>query len=69
MTQKKTGKTRISYDKNGRCDLQYHNANQSVSQKVNRIISMANYDTDPLGSYTGLPENNREVPTQDADDL
>lgn len=25
--------------------------------------------TDPLGSYTGRPENIREKPVQDADDL
>ncbi len=24
---------------------------------------------DPLGSYTGIPLNQREIPTQDADDL
>lgn len=70
MAQEKSShrKTHISYDKNGRYDPQYH-TNQSVSKKVNQIISMANYDTDPLGSYTGLPENNQEIPTQDADDL
>lgn len=26
-------------------------------------------DTDPLGSYTGEPSINDEMPTQDADDL
>lgn len=26
-------------------------------------------DTDPLGSYTGVPDNPYEVPVQDADDL
>lgn len=25
--------------------------------------------TDPLGSYTGTPENTHEKPVQDADDL
>ena len=25
--------------------------------------------TDPLGSYTGVPKNPKETPTQDADDL
>ena len=25
--------------------------------------------TDPLGSYTGVPQNPYEVPVQDADDL
>lgn len=26
-------------------------------------------DTDPQGSYTGQPDDPREVPVQDADDL
>ncbi|MBQ8352015.1 MAG: hypothetical protein IJY20_08255 [Clostridia bacterium] len=26
-------------------------------------------DTDPLGSYTGIPDNPYEKPVQDADDL
>ena len=26
-------------------------------------------ETDPQGSYTGVPENIRELPVQDADDL
>lgn len=26
-------------------------------------------ETDPLGSYTGVPENPYEEPVQDADDL
>lgn len=26
-------------------------------------------NTDPLGSYTGVPEDPKECPTQDADDL
>lgn len=25
--------------------------------------------TDPLGSYTGVPKDKREIPVQDADDL
>lgn len=25
--------------------------------------------TDPMGSYTGTPENPEEIPVQDADDL
>lgn len=27
------------------------------------------YTVDPLGSYTGVPEDPKEVPVQDADDL
>ncbi|MBQ7399999.1 MAG: hypothetical protein IJZ20_01040 [Clostridia bacterium] len=26
-------------------------------------------DTDPLGMYTGVPENEYDIPVQDADDL
>lgn len=55
-------KTRISFDKNGKYD-------QTVSKKINDIIDMASFDSDPLGSYTGLPEDKSELPTQDADDL
>ena len=25
--------------------------------------------TDPMGSYTGIPADKREIPVQDADDL
>ncbi len=67
MAERKFGrkKQRTSYDRNG----VYRNKNQAVSAKVNDIIDMANYDTDPFGSYTGVPENRNEVPVQDADDL
>ncbi len=33
------------------------------------IIAMRDDESDPLGSYTGLPEEYGEVPVQDADDL
>ena len=37
------------------------------------IVDTINYDgksaTDPLGMYTGVPENEYEMPVQDADDL
>lgn len=37
------------------------------------IIDGVNYDgkskTDPLGMYTGVPENEYDIPVQDADDL
>ena len=32
-------------------------------------ISNPPSDTDPLGSYTGVPADPGDIPTQDADDL
>lgn len=36
---------------------------------VNSLIHPRPSDTDPLGSWTGVPENPDELPQQDADDL
>lgn len=30
---------------------------------------LGHFTADPLGSYTGIPEDPKEVPVQDADDL
>lgn len=67
MAQRKFGRKskRISYDRNGECGKK----EKEITAKVNDLISMADYETDPFGSYTGVPENNYEVPVQDADDL
>lgn len=32
-------------------------------------VDMAHTSTDPLGSYTGVPADQNEIPVQDADDL
>lgn len=41
-----------------------------VMQKPRTIIEMMpSENTDPNGSYTGVPENKYEKPVQDADDL
>ena len=36
---------------------------------VTNMKSDSNINTDPLGSYTGTPDDPYEKPTQDADDL
>lgn len=42
--------------------------NPLPSEKVS-LLHMPPSKTDPLGSYTGKPQETEEVPTQDADDL
>ncbi len=37
--------------------------------KALEIVSMKDALWDPLGSYTGVPKDENEVPTQDVDDL
>ena len=39
------------------------------TRKAKKINELYSPDTDPQGSYTGKPENTREKPVQDADDL
>ena len=36
---------------------------------VQSIVQQPASDTDPQGSWTGRPENEDEIPVQDADDL
>jgi len=43
-----------------------------TKQKTERRLKTVNNfysKDDPLGSYTGVPENENETPIQDADDL
>lgn len=41
-----------------------------MGRKLKKILEENKVSkTDPLGSYTGKPENPNEVPVQDADDL
>lgn len=44
---------------------------QQVAQQVRRVIEAGHSsDTDPLGSYTGMPADDPDsIPVQDADDL
>ena len=41
----------------------------SITDKATNIISMQNNQTDPNGSYTGVPQNPCDKPVQDVDDL
>ena len=43
--------------------------NQPQSDAVEQMINEAPSPTDPLGSWTGKPSDEYEVPAQDADDL
>ena len=36
---------------------------------VEELVEMQSSQTDPFGSYTGVPVNPYETPVQDADDL
>ena len=40
-----------------------------MSDKKRKNLTPPPSDTDPLGMYTGRPEDSDEVPEQDADDL
>lgn len=44
------------------------NKRKKIENKIKDIISPAS-KSDPLGMYTGVPENKYEQPVQDADDL
>ena len=49
------------------------NSSSESSQKSNEssesYTSEDQVDTDPLGSWTGVPADRNDVPTQDVDDL
>ena len=40
-----------------------------VQKKVDPLLKEGSMKTDPLGSWTGLPRDRNDEPTQDADDL
>ena len=42
---------------------------KSPTQAALRVIALRNPQSDPQGSYTGVPQNRHEMPVQDADDL
>lgn len=42
---------------------------KKVMAKPLEIVSLKNSQTDPQGSYTGIPLNPYDTPVQDADDL
>lgn len=41
---------------------------KKIEKKIKKIIPSAS-KSDPLGMYTGVPENKYEQPIQDSDDL
>lgn len=43
--------------------------NVNPTEKAADIVDMESPASDPGGSYTGKPDDPREVPVQDADDL
>ncbi len=55
---------RKSYNCHGECT-----AKSKISDTITDMFAMADYETDPYGSYTGIPINPKETPVQDADDL
>ncbi len=42
---------------------------REVMAKAQKVANKRPSKTDPMGSYTGFPANQAEVPVQDADDL
>ena len=42
---------------------------KKMSRKLKWLLDREPSKTDPLGSYTGLPEDEEDTPVQDADDL
>lgn len=49
--------------------MQDKSKQSELSERIRGIIAMQSCATDPNGSYTGVPENSKEKPIQDADDL
>ncbi len=50
-------------------ETNYHLINEVMEKPREIINSMASKNTDPNGSYTGVPKNKNEKPVQDADDM
>ncbi len=42
---------------------------KQIKERVEKIIAMESSETDPNGSYTGVPLRSDEKPVQDVDDL
>ena len=55
--------------KNQKNNKNYQNNSQNHSQNSHNSQNDMRSSTDVNGSYTGKPENAREIPVQDADDL
>lgn len=50
-------------------DNKNNNINMAPTAKALEIINLKDTISDPFGSYTGVPEDENEIPVQDADDL
>ena len=44
-------------------------AQRKAQQVVDAYVGVSQLKADPMGSWTGKPQNANEVPVQDADDL
>jgi hypothetical protein len=44
-------------------------AQRKAEAAVESFVSQSSSKNDPFGSYTGHPENEKDKPVQDADDL
>lgn len=55
--------------KQKKCEQKKCEQKNCITDKVTNIISMQNSETDPNGSYTGVPQDPYDQPVQDADDL
>jgi len=55
--------------RNGKCNSDNKDGKDRKPNKSGNINKNKVSETDPLGSYTGRPEGDNDVPTQDADDL
>lgn len=55
------------------CHIRLHIIDKDNDENTNKKHDLSTLNgtsfTDPLGSYTGIPENPYEKPVQDADDL
>ena len=52
--------------------MKHDKKNREISSRPlweGTINSLGLYHTDPMGSYTGIPEDRNDTPVQDADDL
>ncbi len=49
--------------------MQNNKKENKVAEVIKAFVTRNSKKSDPNGSYTGVPLNKNEVPTQDADDL
>ncbi|MBE7027334.1 MAG: hypothetical protein E7410_07245 [Ruminococcaceae bacterium] len=60
----------ISNNKNNNINnVKESKAQKKAQQVVDAYVDKSQLKSDPMGSWTGKPQNSNEVPVQDADDL